>query len=60
VQVCERLARDNLTRTAERRERIVVIEHLDGVPVQASDANAAVGVDADEASQYVARPPEMS
>jgi hypothetical protein len=37
-----------------------VVEHLDGVAVQASHANAAVRVDADEADQYVARPPEMS
>jgi hypothetical protein len=60
VQVRKRLARDHLTRTAERRERIVVIEHLDGVVVQASDANAAVCVDPDEPFQYVARPPLMS
>jgi hypothetical protein len=60
VQVCKRLARDNLARTAKRRERIVVIEHLDGVAVQAPDADAAVCVDPDEAFQYVARPPLMS
>jgi len=51
VQVYERLARDHRPRPAKRRERIVVIEHLDGVAVQASDADATVGVDADEAFQ---------
>ena len=45
------LARDHLTRTAERRERIVVVEYFDRVAFQASDADATVGVDADEKSQ---------
>ena len=45
---------------AQRRQRIVVVEQLDGLAVEAADARAAVGVDADEAPQYVARPPEMS
>ena len=37
-----------------------MVEQLDALAVEAADARAAVGVDADEALQYVARPPEMS
>jgi len=44
----------------QRRERVVVVEELDVLAVDEADARAAVGVDADEPPQYVARPPEMS
>ena len=54
----ERLAR--VPTPAQRRERIVVVEDFDDVAVAPADARAALGLDADEADQYVARPPEMS
>jgi hypothetical protein len=57
---------------AERRERlgradssqsgewIVVVEDFERIAVPSGYARAALGLDADDADQYVARPPEMS
>src|SRR5262249_27108977 len=51
---------DDLAATCDRGEQVVVVEHVDGVAVPAADTRAAFELDADEAVQYTARPPEMS
>src|SRR6266851_4482089 len=59
-ELVERDGRRDRSLAADRRERVVVIEEVDRLAVHTPDTGDAVELGADEADQYVARPPEMS